>query len=114
MGLQRSHAALRREPVESRREERFDTSMPVQLMRGSGVARNVSATGIYFVTDVALTEGAPVSFTLDFNDYPGGPLRVKCAATVVRVEQRNGKVGVAALIGSFEFLRVGSNSDEPG
>ena len=105
--------ALRREPVAGRKEERFDTAMPVQLEQGSGVARNVSATGIYFVTDVALEKGMPVSFTLDFKDYPGGLLRVKCTANVVRVEQRDGRIGVGAAITSFEFNRSGGSKDEP-
>ena len=77
------------------------------------MARNVSANGIYFVTDVALERDAPVSFTLDFEDYPGGVLRVKCAAKVVRVEACDGRHGVAAAISSLEFVRVGGKSDEP-
>jgi hypothetical protein len=99
--------------VAGRREERFDTTMPVQLEQGFGVARNVSATGIYFVTDVALEKGMAVSLTLDFKDYPGGLLRVKCTANVVRVEQRDGRIGVGAAITAFEFNRVGDSKDEP-
>jgi hypothetical protein len=93
--------------VHGRREERFDSTMPVQLERGSGVTRNVSATGIYFVTDVALERGVALDLTLDFNNYPGGPLRVKCRANVVRIEPRDGKNGVGACISHFEFMRVG-------
>ena len=81
--------------------------MPVQLDHGFGVTRNVSATGIYFITDVALERGGPIKLTLDFNDYPGGPLRVQCTANVVRIEPHDGKHGVGASISSFEFMRVG-------
>ena len=104
---------LPREAVAGRREERFDSTMLVQLEGGSGVALNVSATGIYFLTDVALEKGRPVSFTLEFKDYPGGPLRVKCTASVVRVDHRDGKIGVGASISGFEFIRSGGNKDEP-
>ena len=81
--------------------------MLIQLDGGVGIARNVSATGIYFVTDVALERGKPVNFTLDFKNYPGGPLRLACTASVVRVEPRDGKIGVGASISTFEFIRVG-------
>jgi len=89
-----------------RRDERFETTLPLRLGQGEGVARNVSANGIYFVTDVALEPGAPVKFTLDFQNFAGGPVRVNCMARVVRVEQREEKNGVAASISSFEFVRL--------
>lgn len=89
-----------------RQEERFDTTLPVRLERGGAVTRNVSANGIYFLTDVALEAGATVSFALDFQSFPGGPLQVNCLARVVRIEEQDGKKGVAAAIQSFEFQRV--------
>jgi hypothetical protein len=89
-----------------RQEERFDTTLTVRLERGSAVTRNVSANGIYFLTDVAFEVGANVSFALDFQNLPGGPLQVNCIARVVRIEERDGKQGVAAAIHSFEFQRI--------
>ena len=88
-----------------RRDERFDTNLPVRLEQGEGVVRNVSANGIYFVTDVALQQGAPVKFTVDFQNFPGGPVSVSCIARIVRVEQQGERNGVAASISSFEFFR---------
>jgi hypothetical protein len=104
---------LPKQPVDRRREERFETTLAIRLEHGSGLARNVSASGIYFTTDVALEAGAPISFTLDFKDYPGALLRVVCAAKIVRIESRDGKTGVAAAIDSFRFVRVGGKTDEP-
>lgn len=89
-----------------RRDERFETTLPLRLAQGEGVARNVSSSGIYFVTDVALETGAPVKFTLDFQNFAGGPVRVNCMARVVRVEQKGEKNGVGARINSFEFVRL--------
>lgn len=98
--------------VAGRREERFDTTLAVRLEQGGGVARNVSANGIYFITDIVLQKGEPVRFSLDFAGQPGGALIVKCLARVVRVEPCDGKLGVAAAISDFEFLRVGGKKDE--
>lgn len=92
--------------VAGRQEERFDTTLAVRLEQGGAVARNVSANGIYFLTDVAVEAGATVQFTLDFLHFPGGPIQVNCVARVVRVEQQGAQKGVAAAIQSFEFHRL--------
>lgn len=89
-----------------RKDERFDTRLPLRLEQGEGVVRNVSANGIYFVTDVALRVGEPVKFTLEFQNFPGGSIRAHCIARVVRVEEQGEKNGVAASINSFEFIRL--------
>lgn len=94
------------ELVPGRKEERFDTTLAMHLERGGAVARNVSATGIYFVTDEALETGATVTFALDFQNFPGGPIQVNCIARIVRIEKQGAKKGVAAAIHSFEFQRL--------
>jgi hypothetical protein len=94
------------ELVAGRQEERFDTTLAVRLEKGGGIARNVSANGIYFVTDVALKAGATVKLALDFLNFPGGPLQVNCVARIVRVEAQGEKNGIGAAIQSFEFHRL--------
>ena len=90
-----------------RKEERFNAEFPVELDGGgNGVARNVSANGIFFVTDVALKAGQPVGFTLEFRDFPSGPIEVNCNARVVRVVEQGAGFGVGAAIESFEFLTL--------
>ncbi|HEY0338160.1 MAG TPA: PilZ domain-containing protein [Burkholderiales bacterium] len=89
-----------------RKDERFKTELPLKLEGGAGVVRNVSASGIYFVTDVALQEGQPVEFTLEFENFPSSAIAVNCIARIVRVEQQGARTGVAAAISSFEFHRV--------
>ena len=97
-----------------RKEERFATEILIKLEGGEGVARNVSASGIYFVTDVALKEGQPVKFTLEFQSFPSGPIAVNCVAHVVRLEEQGARRGVGASISSFAFHRIpapGKSSD---
>jgi len=103
--------------VPGRKDERVGTEFTVRLEGGEGVVRNVSASGIYFVTDVALKEGQPVRFRLDFDSFPSGPIAVNCIARIVRVEEQGARRGVAASISSFEFHRIpkpGESSDEYG
>jgi hypothetical protein len=90
--------------VPGRKEERFETELTVRLEGGGeGVARNVSASGIYFQTDAALEAGEPVKFTLEFQDFPSGPIRVNCSARIVRIEEQGTSRGIGAAIESFEF-----------
>jgi hypothetical protein len=90
-----------------RKEERFDTEIRVELNGGgTGIARNVSASGIFFVTDMALEAGQPVLFRLQFRDFPSGPIEVKCSARIVRVEEQGTGRAVGASIDSFEFRIV--------
>jgi hypothetical protein len=94
------------ELVPGRKEERFDTTLAVRLERGGAVARNISASGIYFVTEEALQTGATVTFAMDFQNFPGGPIEANCIARIVRIEDEGAKKGVAAAIHSCEFQRL--------
>jgi hypothetical protein len=97
--------------VDQRKDERFKSNLAIKLAQGKGIAHNVSASGIYFVTDVALPQGKPVKFTFEFQ-VPGGAIHLNCIARVVRVEKRGNKKGVGAAIDSFEFLRIPRSSDQ--
>jgi len=92
-----------------RKEERFDTELTARLEGGAeGVARNVSASGIFFVTAAALRAGELVRFTLEFQNFPSGPIEVYCVARVVRVVEQRTSRGVGASIDSFEFRTLGA------
>ena len=103
-------ALLSRPPkshMASRKEERVVTDLRVRLEGGEGRVHNVSASGIYFVTEVPLTVGQPVDLKLEFHDLPSGALEVTCTARVVRIEPHGDAArGVAAAISSFEFRRL--------
>jgi len=81
-----------------RAEERVLATRPVRLDRGgTGVTRNVSASGVFFETDVNYAAGSEISFAIEL-DGPTGKMMLKCQGQIVRVERRDGKVGVAAKI----------------
>jgi len=92
--------------VAGREEARVTTAWRVTFAAGQGVTRNVSASGIYFVTDSAFAVGQPIKLHIEFDDLPGGPLAVICDARVVRVEKDGTARGVAATIAKFEFRRI--------
>jgi hypothetical protein len=93
--------------VPGRLEERFESIMPIELDGGRGETRNVSASGMYFLTDVPLEQGMPLRFRLRFQQASSGPYLLRGEARVVRVEQVDGKLGVGALISHYELERGG-------
>ena len=99
--------------MHARREERVQSALNVNLEHGIGVTRDVSASGVYFETDLPFAPGAPISFSFNFEDAPGGPLVLKCEALIVRVENRGGKTGVGATITSYQFESLESTVLEP-
>lgn len=62
-----------------------------------GLTRDISATGVFFEIDAEHKAGSIIQFHIEL-DTPGGLLLLICEGEVVRVEDSNGKVGVAATI----------------
>ena len=82
---------------EKRGGERISTALPVNLGGASGVALDVSASGIFFETDSSYALGNLVSFTVEIN-APVGKMLLKCQGDIVRIEPRGSRVGVAVKI----------------
>ena len=83
---------------ERRSGERFLVALPVQTNKGPGVTRDVSASGLYLITDQPLTAGESLDLTLDFPDREGAPYRLRARGTVVRVEDAQGSVGAGIAL----------------
>jgi PilZ domain-containing protein len=93
-----------------RADERFQSDLTIKLDRGEGVMRNVSASGVYFVTDVDLKPGESFKFLLEFSGDQIGRVSARCEARVVRVEQVGSLKGVGAAFESIEFRRTTGSS----
>ena len=89
-----------------RRDERFESDLTIRLDQGDGVMRNVSASGLYFVTDLNVKPGDSLKFTLDFSGDQIGQVCARCEARVVRVERQGAQKGVGATFEVIEFQRI--------
>jgi len=102
---------------EKRGARRFALRVPVSVNRNSADSnvqneaaqlRDVSARGICFFLDAAIEQGAHIGFTLTLPPEVTltESIRVQCQGRVVRVEDGvdDGRVSVAAVIESYEFL----------
>jgi hypothetical protein len=92
--------------VPGRREERFESDLTIKLDRGDGVMRNISASGMYFVTDIDVKPGESLKFTLEFPGFQTGLVSVRGEAHVVRVEPQGPLKGVGATFDIIEFHRI--------
>ncbi len=99
---------------------RFDMRLPA-VVRLEGAAefrtetQNVSARGVFFYLDRAVSAGTQLEVTLTFPPHITltEALRVRFTARVVRVEHPlpSLRIGTAAMIEEYEFLRSNGNAD---
>jgi hypothetical protein len=99
---------------------RFDMRLPAVVhLEGANEfhteTQNVSARGVYFYLDRAIASGTKLEVTLTFPPHVTltDAVRVKFTARVIRVESPlpSLRIGTAAMIEDYEFLRSGGSPD---
>jgi PilZ domain len=101
---------------ERRRMRRFDMRLPaVVALAGDPVdgllteTQNVSARGVFFYLDRPFAEHTRIQITLTFPPHITltDSVRVRFTARVIRVESPlpASRIGIAAMIEEYEFLR---------
>jgi hypothetical protein len=83
--------------TDHRAAARFDTTLAVDMDGLAARARNISATGVYFETDVDLPLGSLVNLNVQFT-YGGRKHWLACEGKVVRVTHADGQHGVGAKL----------------
>jgi hypothetical protein len=105
---------------ERRMMRRFDMRLPaiVRLDREHEFhteTQNVSARGVFFYLDKSVPAGTRCEVTLTFPPHITltDAVRVRFTARVIRVESPlpSSRIGTAALIEDYEFLRSTGSSD---
>ena len=102
--------------TERRSARRFEIQLPLIVRWASGSAvgealtesRDVSSRGVYFLSPKDIKHGSPIEIvmTLPHEVTLVGPVNVRCLGRIQRTELQPGrKVGVAAAIERYEFLR---------
>jgi len=108
---------------ERRRAQRFPLNFPLEIKwqeptgeaRHPASTRDISATGIYFLFDREPQPESKLEFFvhLQFEGAPAGGVLLHCLGSIVRVERRNGEVGIAARIERYRFMRPGEDALTP-
>jgi len=99
---------------------RFDMRLPA-IVRLEGTdevqteTQNVSARGVFFYLDRAVSAGTKLDVTLTFPPHVTltDSVRVRFTARVIRVEHPlpSARIGTAAMIEDYEFLRSTGSTD---
>jgi len=100
--------------IERRASRRFAMALPLTVhstgpngtLEQRGQTRDVSFRGLYFLIDAHFEPGAKIEFilTLPKEITLAGDVRIRCFGQVLRVEDHNGRRGIAARIERYEFL----------
>lgn len=102
--------AMRRFDMRLQATVKFAGSETIDLLTET---QNVSARGVFFYLDRAVAEGTLLDIVLTFPPHVTltDSVRVRFSARVVRVDTPlpASRVGVAAVIEEYEFLRSGSS-----
>ena len=110
------------ETQDRRALRRFDMRLPTAIRIAGGAkfhseTQNVSARGIFFYIDRPLADNSHIEITLTFPPHITltDALRVRFVGRVVRVEPPlpSARVGIAAVIEGYEFLRANPAADSP-
>jgi hypothetical protein len=105
---------------ERRMMRRFDMRLPaIVRVEGTGEVQtetqNVSARGVFFYLDRAIAAGTKLEVTLTFPPHVTltDAVRVRFTARVIRVEHPlpSARIGTAAMIEDYEFLRSNGSPD---
>ncbi|HEV2402525.1 MAG TPA: PilZ domain-containing protein [Candidatus Sulfotelmatobacter sp.] len=107
-------------PQERRTMRRFDMRLPA-IVKFEGSAdfhtetQNVSARGVFFYLDRPVSSGTKMEVTLTFPPHVTltDSVRVRFTARVIRVESPlpSARIGIAAMIEDYEFLRSTGSPD---
>lgn len=108
---------------ERRRAQRFPLALPLkvkwgtngEVAQGAGTIRDISANGVYFLLSHDLKPESQVEFyvRLQVEGTPEGGVLLHCVGSVVRVETPDPeRIGVAARIDRYRFLRAGETPEE--
>jgi hypothetical protein len=105
---------------ERRMMRRFDMRLPALVRLDQDhefqtETQNISARGVFFYLDRPVAEGTPCEVTLTFPPHITltDAVRVRFTARVIRVESPlpSLRIGTAAMIEDYEFLRSSGNAD---
>lgn len=109
------------ELADRRMARRLPIELPVELGGDTGRTRDMSASGVYFETRQAFVPGAPITFALILEDAAiffgegaaPSPFRLECEGQIVRVDQREDTVGVAAALKTCRLIPYPGEAPPP-
>jgi len=79
------------------REDRVEAKLPVFVNTKLGLTKDINSTGLFFEVTEEHTLGSKINLEVEINTSEG-LIKLVCQGEVVRVEKKDGKLGVGAKI----------------
>ena len=90
--------------MERRISKRIALEVPVQAGAETGTLRDISGSGVYFITSGTYHLGDRVCFSFELKHIvPAEPIKLNFLGHVVRMEQFGERTGIAATIDRYNF-----------
>lgn len=78
---------------------------PVEFPGGSGVTRDLSTGGVFFLCDKRMQVGSRISLAIILDDNLADmSVRMDRKGTIVRIEETDGQIGVAVKLDPPDIL----------
>ena len=91
---------------ENRADPREQVHLPLRLGGGGrGVTQDISASGLFFLTDSAQRVGSQLEIEIEL-DTPSGPMKLAASGEILRIEPRGGQTGVAVRLVDSRLVPV--------
>jgi hypothetical protein len=102
--------------MEQRRTRRFQMELPLSITRAgaeqvavSGFTKNISSSGVLFVSGAAPDTGGPIEYVISLNSEGPQKVNLRCVGKVLRAQRTSGDgrraFQVAATLERYEFIR---------
>ena len=109
--MTKSVFALKHLAMDNRQEDRISAKRPVRLEHGSGITRNISASGVFFETVGHYVPGNRITFAIELRGVGEENVLLDCQGTIVRVENKANRVGVGVKIVASTLKPLGAIID---
>ena len=87
------------------REDRVEAVLPVFVNNKQGLTKDINSTGLFFEITEEHNPGSKINLEIEINTSEG-LIKLLCQGEVVRVEKKDGKLGVGAKILIQEIIGI--------
>jgi hypothetical protein len=99
---------------ERRQAKRYQMDVPMRLGEDEGRTKDFSSRGVYFLASSPPEEGKPIEMDVTLtNAFARGPVTLHMRGRIIRVDQLESAVGVAAVIEEWN-VADSEDAEDPG
>ena len=91
-------------PEDRRHTERYPLAVPLLIGTQRGVTRDISSSGVYFLTAGTFDPGQLVNLSIPSSSFKKKGSSLACSGRVARLAREDGQLGVAVKFDPFVVI----------